>query len=100
MEAQVLLKQGAVRRVGTGHSVSISQDPLLPHPNNPYIQSDNEDVKGKMVVYLMIIGESKRDKDLIRDIFDERDFILILSIYPRANEADSWYWRSEKLRFY
>lgn len=38
MEAQVLLKQGAVRRVGRGNTVSIKNDPWLPHTDNLYIQ--------------------------------------------------------------
>lgn len=41
MEARVILKQGAVRRVGTGTSISIIKDPWLP-ADDSYVHTNNE----------------------------------------------------------
>lgn len=38
LEAQVLLKKGAVRRVGSGESIDVENDPWLPQKEDPYIQ--------------------------------------------------------------
>ncbi|XP_074360254.1 putative mitochondrial protein AtMg00310 [Apium graveolens] len=45
LEAQVLLKKGAVRRIGSGETVSIENDPWLPHKEDPYIHTSHEALK-------------------------------------------------------
>ncbi|XP_074347208.1 uncharacterized protein LOC141686043 [Apium graveolens] len=47
LEAQHLIKQGIVRRVRTGETVSIMDDPWLPNMENPYITTNNESIKGQ-----------------------------------------------------
>lgn len=40
------------------------------------------------------------DIDLLKDIFTDRDFNLILSVPVKAMYADSWFWNGEKLGQY
>lgn len=80
MEAQVLLKKGAVRRIGSGMSVSIQDDPWLPDSNDPYIRTRSEAIVGRTVSSLMVSGRMEWDTDLVNDIFEERDANLIMSI--------------------
>lgn len=51
-----MLKQGIARRVGDGESVSVLQDPWLPSDVDPYIHTESEALKGKMVSSLMWTG--------------------------------------------
>lgn len=39
LEAQVLLKQSEVRRVGSGNSVDILKDPWIPQDDDPYVHT-------------------------------------------------------------
>lgn len=48
----------------------------------------------------MVTGERVRDKELLEDIFKERDLNLILAIPLRSDTEDSWYWKGEKLGQY
>ena len=48
----------------------------------------------------MNLAQNEWDKDLLNDIFDERDANLIQSIPINSDEADSWYWKNEKLGMY
>ncbi|KAL8092543.1 hypothetical protein AgCh_034709 [Apium graveolens] len=100
MEAQVLLKKGAVRRVGSGLSISIQDDPWLPDTHGPYIHTRSEAIKGRTISSLMVPGRMEWDVDLINDIFEERDANLILTIPLRHNENDTWFWNKEKLGGY
>lgn len=100
MEAQVLLKKGAVRRVGTGLAVSIQNDPWLPDAQDPYIHTRSEAIEGRKVADLMVTGQVEWDIDLIQDIFEQRDANLILSIPLRPNDVDIWFWNKEKLGGY
>lgn len=99
MEAQVLLKQGAVRRVGSGKTVNITQDPWLPS-SDPYVHTDHEAIRNKIVDALMCTNQIEWDVDLVKDIFSERDAQLILSIPLRSSDTDSWFWKWEKLGYY
>lgn len=56
MEAQVLLKQGVVRRVGSGINVDILLDPWLPHVEDPYVHTEHMALVGRKVDALMIPG--------------------------------------------
>lgn len=100
MEAQVLLKKGAVRRIGSGMSVSIQDDPWLPDSNDPYIRTRSEAIVGRTVSSLMVSGRMEWDTDLVNDIFEERDANLIMSIPLSHNENDTWFWNKEKLGGY
>ncbi|XP_074337663.1 uncharacterized protein LOC141674859 [Apium graveolens] len=48
----------------------------------------------------MITGAHQWDIDLIRDIFDDRDANLILSIPLGEDNEDNWFWRHDKLGVY
>ncbi|XP_074347256.1 uncharacterized protein LOC141686098 [Apium graveolens] len=52
MEAHVLLKQGDMRRVGNGDTISITEDPWLPG-NDPYVHTNHEAIQHKTVDILM-----------------------------------------------
>lgn len=90
MGAQILLKKGVVRRVGSGIQVKILDDPWLPDVQEPYIHTRSEALEGKTVASLMVTDIIEWDIDLVNDIFDERDANMILSIPLGVNEADSW----------
>lgn len=89
MEAQVLLKQGVIHRVGTGKGITILNDPWLDNDNDPYIHTEHEALTGKTVDSLMIPGQNSWDEDLIHDMFTERDANLIISIPLRISDTDS-----------
>lgn len=72
MEAQVILKQGAVRQVGTCTTISITKDPWLPN-DDPYVHTDNEAIRNSTVDALMIPGQCVWDVDVIKYVFLERD---------------------------
>lgn len=56
-------------KIGTWKDVSI---PWLSHTEDPYIQTENEAIKDKMVASLMIIEYNQWDEDLINEIsFDK-----------------------------
>ncbi|XP_074368968.1 uncharacterized protein LOC141708989 [Apium graveolens] len=99
MEAQVLLKQGAARRVGTGSTINILNDPWLPD-KDPYVHTVHEALNHNTVNVLMNSESNSWHTDLVRDIFVERDVNLILSIPLNNAVADTWYWRFEKLGHY
>lgn len=100
LEAQVILKKGAVRRVCFGETISIENDSWLPHKEDPYIQTSSEALKNMKVNSLMISGVREWDYDLIIYIFDDRDTNLILSIPLNDTDMDTWYCSSEKLGDY
>lgn len=99
MEAHVLLKQGAVRRVGLGDTIRIMDDPWLPD-KDPYVRTNHEAIKHKMVDVLMNEDRSSWEVNLVKDIFDERDAQLILSIPLNGTDTDSWFWKYERLGHY
>ncbi|XP_074327492.1 uncharacterized protein LOC141665405 [Apium graveolens] len=95
MEAQIVLKRGVVRRVGTGTTVSITKDPWLPN-DDPYVHTDNEAIRDRNVDALMIPGQYAWDVDVIKDVFVDRDAKLILSIPLRDADSDCWFWKWDK----
>lgn len=76
MEAQILLKMGAVRRVGSGNNIDIVKDPWLPNTQDPYVHSLHPALVGNKVSSLMMEDQNEWDVDLTNDIFDDRDVIL------------------------
>ena len=99
MEAQVLLKQGDVRRVWMGKMINVMKDPWMPDID-PYIHTTHEALQHQTVDALMVIGQIICDIDLIMDIFEDRDEQLILSIPLRPIDTDSWYWNKYKFGHY
>lgn len=99
MESQVLLKKGAVRRVGKGTTIDILNDPWLPG-HDTYVQTVHDALRGKTVDSLMNLDQSGWDIDLLHDIFEDRDIQLILSIPLNTTNEDVWYWNREKIGQY
>nr|XP_017221408.1 PREDICTED: uncharacterized protein LOC108198150 [Daucus carota subsp. sativus] len=100
LETQEMLKKDTDRRVGSGNSVDVLQDPWLPCVDDPYIHTIQEALVGKKVSSLMETDQSRWNMELISDIFIERDANLILSIPLQRSMEDSWYWRREKMGQY
>lgn len=100
MEAQVLLKQGAVRRVRNGNSISILRDPWLPSKENLYVQSTLSELEGQTVSSLMVEGRNEWNEEKISNMFNDRDANLIRAVPVKTTEEDSWYWKYEKLGKY
>lgn len=100
MEAQNVLKAGAVRLVGDGTTISVLSDPWLPHPTNAFVTTNSEALHGVTVNSLFEIGEQKWDEELISDIFEDRDASLILSIPLNSTDKDGWWWNKERLGVY
>lgn len=100
IENQELLRAGTGRRVGSGADVDVLQDPWLPCEDFPFVQTHNEALKGIKVSALMNVDHHRWDIDLIRDMFNNRDANLILSIPIQHKFHDSWYWTKEKLGHY
>lgn len=76
------------------------KDPWLHSPQDRYIYFMNEALIQQNVSSLMHSHDGSWDKDLILDIFDDRDASIILSIPLNIEEEDSWYWRHEKFGRY
>lgn len=100
MEAQSIIKAGAICRVGSGESISILNDPWLPDAHNAFVTTRNAALEGDYMSSLLVIGENRWDEDVIYDMFEEMDVNLILSIPLNQNERDVWYWKKERLGNY
>ncbi|XP_060974183.1 uncharacterized protein LOC133039333 [Cannabis sativa] len=91
-----LLRQGVKRTIGTGSSTSILHHPWLPDSGNPYITSSHIGLIGHTVSSLFSIDERSWDTDLVRDMFNDRDANLILSIpLSFSASSDFWSWSNE-----
>lgn len=100
LESQELLKKGIAVRVGNGLNVDINKDPWLPCDNDPYIHTVHDAITDQKVSCLMSMSNDSWDIDLVRDIFDDRDANLILSIPVSRADDDVWFWRKDKLGHY
>lgn len=94
-----MLKQGAARRVGLGNTIRIMKDPWLPD-KDPYVRTNHEAIKHKMVDVLMNEDRCSWDVDLVKHIFDERDARLILSKPLNGTDIYSWFLRHKRLGHY
>lgn len=96
-EAQQGVKIGVRRRVGRGTEIDILKDPWLPCDVNPKVTSVHPNLVGEKVSSLMVADELSWDVDLVRDMFNQRDADLILSITLNVSRTnDGWYWSLEK----
>ena len=94
--SQILIKEGAYKRVGNDSTISMLQDPWLPNLDNPRIESHHHALENQMVSYLIQSGSLKWDPDIIYDLFNQRDATLILSIpLSTINIQDCWFWMFE-----
>lgn len=95
MEAQFILKR-VVRRVCTGSTISITNDPWLPSDDS-CVHTDNEAIRNNTIDTLMIRSQCVWDVDVIKDVFLDRDAQFIMSIPLRDADLDRWFWKWDTL---
>lgn len=49
---------------------------------------------------LLEMDRDRWDEDLLKDIFEQRDISLILSIPVKRSDNDSWFWRHDRIGQY
>lgn len=79
-EAKELIKAGVRWRIGSGTQVQIADQPWLLDEQNPFITTVADTITGNTVASLMCTDKKEWDHDVIRDIFNDRDQVCILSI--------------------
>ncbi|KAL8108548.1 hypothetical protein AgCh_024858 [Apium graveolens] len=94
METQEVIRQGCRRRIGTGQNTKIGRVPWLPCQTNGCITSEIPDsLNDAQVSSLFAEQGGNWDDDVIRDIFNDRDYELIRQIpISSCAKQDSWYW--------
>uniref|UniRef100_A0A803Q2A7 Reverse transcriptase domain-containing protein n=1 Tax=Cannabis sativa TaxID=3483 RepID=A0A803Q2A7_CANSA len=96
-ETRKLVQVGAHRRVGNGSQISISLNPWLPCDENPRISTNHLAFLRQNVAALMVTDNLAWDVDLVRDLFNDRDAQLILSIplsSSRTENVKDLLWRT------
>lgn len=100
-EAQQIVKLGARKRIGNGDETSILKDPWLPCATNPRVTTVRPSLVNNKVSLLMETDNLTWDVDLVRDLFNERDAEIILSITLNSSRSlDNWYWSFEKSGYF
>ena len=94
-ETKELVRAGARIRVGNGLQVNIEHDPWLPCVENPRVTTTHPALANQKVASLMDSGRVSWDEDLVRDLFNNRDASLILSIPLSSSRLDTWFWAFE-----
>uniref|UniRef100_A0A803NZS4 Reverse transcriptase n=1 Tax=Cannabis sativa TaxID=3483 RepID=A0A803NZS4_CANSA len=96
LEAKDLIKMGAVRTICDGKTTSVLEDPWLPTVDNSFITTYHPSLVGRTVDCLFQIGSREWDVELIRDVFNQHDSDLILSIQlTNSTRGDCWSWSKE-----
>lgn len=75
--------------IGIGEKISISTQPWLKEDDNPYITSESQTLARNNVAFLICVDRRDWDKDIIRDLFNERDQQCILSYSHISNSGGS-----------
>ncbi|XP_060964770.1 uncharacterized protein LOC133033724 [Cannabis sativa] len=100
-ETKNLMLAGVRKSIASGLQTPILDVPWLPHEDCPFVQSDHPALANQLVSSLMCINDKQWDMDIIKDLFNERDQRLILSIpLPLTVHEDCWSWSKEKTGFY
>lgn len=86
--------------MGDGCNVDILNDPWLPDIENPYVITKSEALIEQKVSSLFDMNQDQWDMDVLAEMFEERDYMLIVSIPVQRNEPDSWYWKKDKMEQY
>ncbi|KAM6587754.1 hypothetical protein CsatA_010359 [Cannabis sativa] len=96
LESQILVQAGARRLVGNSSQISILKDPWLVDDVQPFVESQQPCLVGKMVQSLMKVDVREWDAKVITDVLTTRDQDLVWKI-PLATdlESDDCYWRKE-----
>lgn len=100
LEAQSVIKEWIVCRVGSGTSVNVRNVPWLLDIQNLYVTSTNANLDDLTVSSLIITGENRWNETLVYGMFEERDVHLILSISLNQGEHDTWYWKKDRMGCY
>ncbi|XP_062103683.1 uncharacterized protein LOC133814782 [Humulus lupulus] len=100
-ETKAIIKKGLRRRVGTGSTTRICLDPWLPVEEHPYVTSELHGLEDKCVDSLFMVNQRTWDEEVVRDLFNDRDRLAILSIpLGIASEGDVWYWGLDRTDLY
>lgn len=93
LEAQTLIKRGARWRVGDDSSIKVVGQPWLPDSQMPMITSTHPALHETRVVNIMTQDGKHWERDIIEDLFNERDKTMIYNIPINSNKPkDTWYW--------
>uniref|UniRef100_A0A803NPV8 Reverse transcriptase domain-containing protein n=1 Tax=Cannabis sativa TaxID=3483 RepID=A0A803NPV8_CANSA len=96
LEAKELLQAGLRRSICDGKTTSILNDHWLPCVDNHFVTTYHPNLVGRSVDSLLQLERRAWDVDLIRDMFNQQDMDLILSIQlSDAQRGDCWYWSKE-----
>ncbi|KAH9718961.1 reverse transcriptase domain-containing protein [Citrus sinensis] len=96
LAAKDVVVQGSRLQVGSGHNISIGNDPWLPDITDGFISTElNEELAAAPVDCLMVPNQRIWDFDVVSDLFNARDKELILQIpLSSRRDNDAWYWQA------
>lgn len=77
-EAKQVVREGVRWRVGDGNSIRILGQPWLQNASNPCITTNLQGLDNAIVASLMTLDGSRWDREVIEDLFNQRDQICIL----------------------
>uniref|UniRef100_A0A803QIF3 Reverse transcriptase zinc-binding domain-containing protein n=1 Tax=Cannabis sativa TaxID=3483 RepID=A0A803QIF3_CANSA len=101
LEAQDLVRKGTRWCVGSGEDINVLHEPWLPCEEQPFIESTHPGLLGSKVCNLMEVGGGSWDKEILDDLFEERDKKLILDIPLHSTQGrDKLHWIHETSGFY
>ncbi|XP_060972538.1 uncharacterized protein LOC133038412 [Cannabis sativa] len=93
LESQTLVRAGARRLVGDGSRIGILHEPWLMDDSNPFIETSNPSLHGRMVNSLMKVDKLEWDSEVISNVLNDRDKELVWRIpLSAARLRDDWYW--------
>lgn len=97
LEASEALKANCRRKIGNGASTRVWFDQLLPDFENGFLSTPMPGhLQNIMVSGLMDMEGRNWDRDVLNDIFNNRDIELITRIpIPSEDRDDSWFWLSD-----
>lgn len=95
------MKAGTRWRIWSGEKVRVLDDAWLNDIAHPFVVSQHPTLVNKCVAALMKLGEKFWDREVIIDLFDERDQHLIPGIpLSRRQEEDIRYWYKDDKGLY
>ncbi|KAM6551132.1 hypothetical protein CsatB_000940 [Cannabis sativa] len=100
-ETKQLILAGARKSIAKGFETSILEDPWLPDATDPFVRTSHPGLVNHKVSSLICIDRHQWDKEILDDMFDDRDLNLIISILlPLTVQKDGWTWSKEKTGVY
>uniref|UniRef100_A0A803NGN4 Reverse transcriptase domain-containing protein n=1 Tax=Cannabis sativa TaxID=3483 RepID=A0A803NGN4_CANSA len=86
--------------IGFGRDTDILNTPLLPDDTHPYVLPTHLGLEHNKVQSLMIVDRLEWDTEVLSDLFDSRDYELILNVpLSSSNGFDNWFWAKDTLVF-